>query len=137
VLSCFAGAASANDYEPQYTDCNLEFTIRGWSFVYKTMKGSGRVTCTNGQTALVSIRTHAGGLTVGKSEILGGKGKFSQILDIAEVFGTYLQGEAHAGATRSTQASAMTKGEVSLAISGTGRGIDLGLAVGAFTITPR
>jgi hypothetical protein len=30
----------------------------------------------------------------------------------------------------------MTKGDVSLALSGTGRGLDLGVVFGAFTISP-
>jgi hypothetical protein len=118
----------------EFTKCELVFDLEGWSFVYKTMKGSGVVTCGNGQTATVAIETHAAGLTAGKSEIEGGKGSFSAVKDISEVYGSYVAGEAHAGATRSVAASVMTKGEISLAISGQGRGVDLGVTLGAFTI---
>lgn len=125
-----AAPAGAN----QYAKCEMTFSVRGWSFLYKTMKGSGSVTCDNGQSATVSIVTHAGGLTAGKSEIDNGHGTFSQVKDISEIYGSYFVGEAHAGATRSVAASAMTKGEISLVISGQGRGFDLGVALGAFTI---
>ena len=43
--------------------------------------------------------------------------------------------EAHAGAVKSSKAQAMTKGEVSLALSGTGDGWDLGIAFGKFKIS--
>lgn len=118
----------------QYTKCEMTFRVKGWSFLYKTMKGSGTVTCDNGQTAAVAIVTHAGGITAGKSEISNGKGIFSSVEDISEIYGSYFVGEAHAGATRSVAASAMTKGEISLVISGQGRGVDLGVTLGAFTI---
>ena len=119
----------------QYTKCEMTFSLKGWSFIYKTMKGTGKVTCANGQSATVAIESHAGGLTVGKSEIDDGKGTFSSVKDISEIYGSYAVGEAHAGAAKSASASLMTKGEISLAISGKGRGVDLGVTVGAFMIT--
>jgi hypothetical protein len=54
---------------------------------------------------------------------------------MSELLGSYAAGEAHAGAVKSAQAQVMTKGEVSLALSGTGRGWDLGIAFGKLTIT--
>ena len=116
------------------TACKLQYSLKGWSFIYKQYKGSGTVTCENGQSAEVSIVTRGGGLTVGKSEIENGKGVFSEVKDIAEVFGTYVSASAGAGATKSVEAQAMTKGEISLAISGTGRGMEIGVAFGSFTI---
>jgi hypothetical protein len=118
----------------QYTKCEMTFSLKGWSFVYKTMKGTGKVTCANGQTATVALESHAGGLTVGKSEIDDGKGTFSSVKDISEIYGSYVVGEAHAGAAKSATASVMTKGEISLAITGKGRGVDVGVTLGAFTI---
>ena len=118
----------------QYTKCEMDFRLKGWSFLYKTMKGSGTVTCNNGQSATVAIVSRAGGLTAGKSEIDDGKGTFSSVKDISEIYGSYAVAEAHAGATRSAAASVMTKGEISLVISGKGRGVDLGVTLGAFTI---
>ena len=70
----------------------------------------------------------------GKSEVIGGTGKFSEARSIDELFGSYVQSEAHAGAGKSASAQAMTKGEISLALAGTGRGVDIGFAFGKFTI---
>jgi len=136
VAACIClslGVSSPAGADP-YAKCEMVFHVKGWSFLYKTMKGSGTVTCDNGQSARVAIVTHAGGLTAGKSEIDDGEGTFSQVKDISEIYGSYFVGEAHAGATRSVSASAMTKGEISLVISGAGRGVDLGVTLGAFTI---
>jgi len=116
------------------TSCRLTFSLKGWSFVYKQYKGGGKVTCENGQSAKVRIVTKGGGLTVGKSEIDDGEGTFTEVKDISEIFGTYVAAEGAAGATKSAGASAMTKGEISLALTGTGRGFELGVSFGSFTI---
>ena len=84
--------------------------------------------------ANVKLQARGGGLTAGKSSIENGRGEFSAVKDIEEIFGNYADAEAHAGAVKSSGARAMTKGEVSLALSGTGRGWDLGIAFGRFTI---
>jgi len=75
-----------------------------------------------------------GGITFGKSEIIGGTGRFSAAKSIQELLGSYVQSEAHAGAGKSAAAQALTKGEVSLTLVGTGRGVDVGFAFGKFTI---
>ncbi len=59
------------------------------------------------------------------------------VRSIDEIFGTYAAAEAHAGAVKSSQAAVYTKGEVSLALAGTGRGVNVGIAFGAFTIEKR
>ena len=115
--------------------CTMSFEMSGWSAFYKTSSGTGHIKCTNGQTATVKLEAKGGGLTVGKSSIENGKGEFSGVKSIEEVFGSYASAEAHAGAVKSSKASVMTKGEVSLALSGTGRGWDLGVAFGALTIS--
>jgi hypothetical protein len=114
--------------------CEMKFSLKGWSAFYKTAKGEGTITCTNGESAAVKIHTKGGGLTFGKSELVDGTGKFSEARNLEEVLGSYARAEAHAGAVKSSAAQAMTKGEISLAISGTGRGWDLGVAFGSFTI---
>lgn len=116
-------------------DCNMQFTLKGWSAFYKTASGTGTVTCTNGQSAKVKIKTKGGGITFGKSTINNGKGEFSGISDISEIFGTYVEGGAHAGAAKSSKAAVMTKGDVNLAIAGTGKGWDVGVAFGKFVIS--
>ena len=59
----------------------------------------------------------------------------SDVHSVEEVLGTYVSAEAHAGAVKSAKAQVMTKGEVSLALSGKGRGWDLGVAFGKLTIS--
>ena len=117
--------------------CKMTFSLSGWSAFYKTASGDGNVHCSNGQTLPVHISAKGGGLSFGKSSLNNGHGEFAGVHDIKDVLGSYATAEAHAGAMKSSAAQAMTKGEVSLAISGTGEGWDLGIAFGKFTIEPR
>ena len=119
------------------TTCEMRFTLSGWSLGYKTAHGRGTITCDNGQKADVSLDAKGGGLTAGKTKIREGYGKFSAVANISEVFGSYVQAAADAGAVKSSTATAMTKGEVSLALAGHGTGIDLGISFGKFTISKR
>jgi len=85
----------------------------------------------------VKITGQGGGLTVGKSKIVDGKGKFSGAYSLDDLIGSYASVEAHAGADKSSNAQVMTKGDVSLALAGTGKGWDLGVGLGKFTIERR
>jgi hypothetical protein len=116
-------------------ECTMRFSLSGWSVIYKHTSGKGVVTCTNGQTMNVKIESHGGGLTAGKSRIDNGIGNFSDITKITDVLGTYAQADASAGAVKSGTAQVLTKGEVSLALSGAGQGIDLGVSIGGMTIS--
>lgn len=115
-------------------ECKMNFNLSGWSIFYQTATGSGTVHCSNGQSMAVHIRVKGGGLTFGKSQITNGVGKFSGIGSIGEIKGHYADAGVHAGASSSAGARVMTKGNVSLALSGTGKGWDLGVAFGAFII---
>ncbi len=134
ILTAAAATLLAAPAQAELAKCKMTFNLSGWSFVYKQMKGEGKVTCSNGQSANVAIESHGGGFTIGKSDILNGEGTFSDVKDISEVFGTYAEVEAHAGATKGGAAQVMTKGEISLAIAGQGRGWDVGVVLGGFTI---
>lgn len=135
ALACASFAPPAYAQGP--VDCQLRFNMAGWSIFYKTASGTGTVTCSNGQSRAVSLSAKGGGITVGKSKIVNGIGEFSGVRSIDQVFGSYAAAEAHAGASKSSKAQAMTKGEVSLALAGKGQGWDLGIAFGKFTIEPR
>jgi len=124
----------AEDTKKAKVDCTMKFSLSGWSAFYKRADGTGTVTCNNGQTATVKLEARGGGLTAGKSSIENGSGEFSNVKNIDEIFGKYVTAEAGAGAVKSSGAQAMTKGEVSLALAGTGRGWDLGISFGKFTI---
>ncbi|TDK24352.1 hypothetical protein E2F46_08685 [Luteimonas aestuarii] len=124
--------AAANTLE-----CRLDFNMSGWSVFYKRSSGEGTVRCNNGQSLRVNIHTEGGGLSFGKSRIENGVGRFSGVRDIRDVLGGYATAEAHAGAVRSAKAQVVTKGPISLALSGTGHGWDLGVAFGSFIISTR
>ena len=132
ILSLAAPAAADG-----LTKCRMTYDLSGWAVIYKTSKGTGRITCDNGQAANVRISTHGGGATVGTSTVVGGRGVFSGAGDIEELYGTYVEATAHAGAGASSDARAMTKGNVSLSLAGTGQGFNVGVAFGGFTIEPR
>jgi len=115
-------------------DCKMRFTLSGWSAFYKRSDGEGTVTCNNGQSAHVKLHARGGGLSVGKSSVRSGVGEFSGVQSINDIFGDYASAEADAGAVKSAKGQVVTKGEISLALSGTGDGWELGISVGKFSI---
>lgn len=118
-------------------DCKLDFSMEGWSAFYKTADGEGVVVCNDGSRLPVSIRTRGGGITFGKSRIEAGHGEFTGLYNIRDVLGGYAAAEAHAGAGRSTKAQVVTKGSVSLALTGKGTGWDIGVSIGSFVLSER
>ncbi|EKD41307.1 MAG: hypothetical protein ACD_73C00771G0001 [uncultured bacterium] len=136
-LSVFLmGCLGFNNFATAGTKCELDFVINTWSFLVKMGKGTGTIRCDNGQVANVLIKTPGGGATFGKSNIKG-HGKFTEVSSIQKLYGSYAYAESHAGAAKSASAQALTKGNISLAISGTGHGFDLGVAFGSFQIRHR
>ena len=116
------------------TRCHMTFSISGWSVFYKTATGTGKVRCENGQSMNVKLRAKGGGLTFGKTSVKNGIGAFTGVNDISDILGHYGTAEAHAGADKSATAQVVTKGNVSLALTGKGKGWNLGVAFGAFII---
>jgi len=94
-------------------DCKLQFSLTTWSAIYKHSEGSGVVTCEDGKSMRVSIAAKGVGLTVGKSHVDGGTGRFTDVHQLSDVFGSYAQAEAHAGIVKSGTAQVLTKGPVS------------------------
>lgn len=141
VLACASATTMLPVSNAQAADasvkCDLVYNLSGWSLIYKQAEGTGTVTCNNGQRADVKIRVVGGGLTAGKYRINDGKGEISNVHGIKEVFGDYAQAGAEAGVVKSSQAQVLTKGTVSLALAGTGEGVNLGISAGKFTISPR
>jgi len=129
-----APVALADDAKPK-KDCDLTYSLKGWSAVYKTAKGEGTITCNNGQTASVVIDVHGGGATFGKTEIFNGKGEISGVKSIDEIFGSYASASAHAGVAKAGEVAVMTKGKVSLALAGSGEGVDVGIDFSKFKIS--
>jgi hypothetical protein len=141
LILVLCGAVGASIAVPAHArhelECRMQFSLSGWSVFYKTASGRGTVTCDDGSRLEVEIQARGGGLTFGKSEISDGLGKFSEIYDIEDVLGAYASAGAHAGASKSAEAQVLTKGPVSLALSGKGSGWDVGVAFGKFTIRRR
>ncbi|WP_243048705.1 hypothetical protein [Dyella sp. RRB7] len=134
ALAVHPGQARAE--QPADLGCKMQFSLSTWSLIYKQSEGHGVVTCANGQSMHVKIVAKGGGLTVGKSHIDNGTGRFTDVHSMSEILGDYGDAEAHAGAGKASEAQVLTKGEVSLALSGTGEGIDLGVDVGEVTLSP-
>jgi len=137
MLCGFSAPAVAQEKAAAAVDCKMKFNLKGWSVFYKTADGSGRVICSNGEKANVKINVTGGGLTFGKMDIRDGNGTFSEVIHINEIFGPYVAAEVHAGAVKSAQASVYTKGEISLAMTGSGRGINIGIDLGKLEISKR
>ncbi len=141
VLAC-AGCSSTPSHTSDTArmshanlDCKLSFSLAGWSAIYKRATGSGVVRCENGQSMPVKLEVVGGGLSVGKWHVDDGTGTFSDVHEIGDVLGSYAAGSAHAGVVKSGSAQVLTKGAVSLALAGTGEGVDLGVDVSKFTIS--
>jgi hypothetical protein len=137
LASALALAAVSAPSRAADPTCKLKFNLEGWSAIYKTAEGTGTVTCDNGKSLPVKVSTKGVGLTAGKSKIDNGFGQFAGVNNINDVLGTYVAAEAHAGASDSTNAQVMTKGNVSLSVAGTGKGWDLGVDLSGFTISKR
>jgi hypothetical protein len=124
----YAGSASL--------DCNLKYSLTGWSAVFQHAEGTGTVTCENGRSMPVKISIKGAGLTVGKYHIDNGQGTFTDVHTIDEVLGDYGGADAHVGAVKSGATQLLTKGTVSLALGGTGEGVDIGIGVDKLTLEP-
>lgn len=134
VVLAASAMYSARAHAAGQIDCEMKFNLTGWAAIYKHAEGNGTITCNNGRSFKVHIVAVGGGLTAGKYKVEGGTGKFSDVYDTSELFGSYAQGEANAGVVKSSMAQVLTKGNVSLALAGTGNGVNLGVSFGKFTI---
>jgi hypothetical protein len=116
------------------TKCEMTFGLREWSAIYKVARGNATITCDNGEKSDVRLELNAAGFTAGRS-VVEGKGKFSDVGSIGDLFGSYVTADVAAGAVKAVGATVMTKGEVSLGLTSRGSGWDVGLSFGKFTIT--
>src|SRR5689334_21737788 len=99
-ISAMASAAMLFVAYPAWgglTQCSHDYSTAGWSVMYSSASGDGTITCDNGQSAGVALRAKGGGLTAGLKKVVNGRGTFSPVGDIDELFGTYASAEAHAG----------------------------------------
>ena len=135
VLCAMALAGAAQAQKPKRDlDCRLVYSLSGWSLIYKHTTGSGTVTCKGGQSMPVKISAKALGLTAGKWKIDRGTGNFTDVQNIRDVLGNYVQASANVGLAKSGEAQVLTNGPVSLALAGSGAGVNLGVDIGQFKI---
>ena len=134
ALLAVGGLNAAYAKDEGKLDCEMRFNLTGWSAIYKHAEGSGMISCDDGRSYPVSIVAVGGGLTVGKYKIENGKAKFSDVTAPSDLFGDYAQGEANAAIVKGGTAQVLTKGTVSMALSGSGPGVDLGISFGKLTI---
>lgn len=127
-------AAVAHAAGPKKIDCELKYWLAGWSAFYKTAKGEGTITCDNGQSIRVALTLKGGGITFGKTKIDDGRGKFSEVSNINDLFGGYAEAGVEAGAVKATEAKVLTNGTTTLALAGKGEGWNLGISGAKFTI---
>ncbi len=142
VLCLLVGLALLFVASPAFatpTRCHLTYDLSGWSFIYKYASGTGRITCADGQTANVRIVAHGGGFSLGTQSVKSGRGRFSGTEQIANLYGTYIEVDSHAGVGpgRAVDARAMFKGRNRLSATGKGGGFSVGFVFGGFTIKPQ
>lgn len=137
LLAVAAGPAAAKGTAKGHdeTKCKMTFSLNAWAAAYEHATGSGTITCEDGQSANVDVSLKAVGLTAGKYHV-DGKGEFSKIHKVSELYGSYAAAEGNAGVVKAGQAAVVTKGKVSLALSGTGEGWNVGVSLGKFQLTP-
>jgi len=136
-IACLLAAPVMAVADRSELSCKMHYTMQGWSAIYKEANGTGIVRCSDGSRMPVRLSMHGGGLTIGRSTVDDGVGKFTGVKSIQQVLGSYAAGEAHAGAVRSADATVVGKGNISLGLAGNGRGWDIGLDFANLTITPR
>lgn len=137
LAACVFAAVTPTAYARE-TSCSLTYSMSGGGVFVKRSAGEGVIRCDNGQSMAVNIQSKGGGLTFGHSEITNGMGKFSGVNDIRDLLGSYATAEANAGNSSSaSKAQVVTKGSISLALSGRGSGRTLGISFGNFIISQR
>jgi len=131
------GTSAALAGERHAVDCTIRFQLSGWSAIFERVDGTGIVACSDGTSLPVEIQARGAGLTVGRSKVTSGTGRFADVHQISDVLGTYAEGDVHVGVMKSRAAQVLTNGKVSLGLAGTGEGYDLGVGIAAFTIRPQ
>lgn len=123
-------------HTPGTVRCTMDFQLKSWSVFYKSGKGDGTITCSNKQKAKVEISSHGGGITFGKSNIANGKGTFSPVHNIEELYGKYARVGGEGAAVKAGMRATLSKDDITLDIKGTGTGGGFGFDFSGFRISP-
>lgn len=132
----FAFTVASPAFAAETTTCKLKYSLKGWSAIYKVARGTGTITCADGQSANVRIVAHGAGFTGGTQSVTDGTGRFSHTVKVEDLFRTYIEWTGHAGVgpRKAVEARAMFAGSKRLSLAGKGDGISIGMALGGFTI---
>lgn len=138
-LALVAGLAAAAPAAARgRVGCELRYSLTGWSLVYQSANGAGTVVCDNGVRIPVRIQARGGGLSVGKTRISDGHGRFTAVARADDVLGAYVAAGAHAGAARHAgSAQLLSNGQAGLALAGKGQGWSLGVGLTRLVIERR
>jgi hypothetical protein len=131
LLLCSPGVTASTEL-----DCTLHFDMHGWSETRERAVGEGNITCTNGKTVEVRVEAYGPGVTSINSTFQDATGDFTEVSELNDLLGTYRGLVAPVGADRGAEVNVVTKGEVSVALAGAGKGWDLGVTMGRLDIHP-
>lgn len=135
AAAAFATASTPLPATDHRLECRLSFTVRQWSPQQAAATGAGMVTCTNGSAMLVIVSARGPGIAAGRWDITDGRGTFAHVARIEDIPGSYAAIEGDIGVSAAGTVQALTKGGVSLRLSGKGRGFSAGIAIRDFSIS--
>jgi len=118
-------------------ECQISFSSNEWSAAYARMVGQGLVSCDDGSSMPVWLWAKGGGITAGMWKITDGKGKFHNVRKIEDVLGEYISVSGDIGVSRAATARLLSKGKITLSLTGKGEGFDLGIAINEVKITSK
>jgi hypothetical protein len=118
-----------------HVDCNLRFTAGQWSPQQAAVTGAGMLTCTNGSAMPVMVGASGPGIAAGRWSITDGRGAFGRVARIEDILGSYAAIEGDIGVSAAGTVQALTKGKLSLRLSGKGQGFSAGIAIRDFSIS--
>lgn len=115
--------------------CRLTFSLTGWAALAQHADGTGTVFCADGASVPVLIGVMGRATTAGTYRIDNGKGRFTDVHSMEDVYGTYIHTEADAVEVESLDDDVLTNGEVSLVLAPVGGPVSLGASVDVFVIS--
>ncbi|MDO8526565.1 MAG: hypothetical protein Q7T03_02635 [Deltaproteobacteria bacterium] len=71
------------------TECQIAFHIKVRAELLQSGKGEGNLTCDNGESLPVIVKTAGSWIVISKSKIAEGSGVFSRVSSIQQLFGLY------------------------------------------------
>ena len=137
LVIALVGTSAALAEDRAGLECTIRFQLSGWSAIYERVDGTGIVACSDDTAMPVVVQAPGAGFRVGQPKITNGTGRFAQVRQISDVFGTYAQGDVQTGVVKSSETGLLTNGKVSLGLAVKREGDDFGVGIARFTIRPQ